>query len=84
MATSVLQEKFERVDELLERLGRIEESLEGAAKTVSMGRLEELAKGDPGEVQRLLFQSAESELEKVGRGLLEAREMKEAIEAEDA
>lgn len=83
LAISVPQEKFERVDELLERLGRIEESLESAAKTVSTGRLEELAKEDTEEAQRL-FQSAESELEKVGRGLLEAREMKEAIEAEDA
>lgn len=83
LATSVLQEKFERVDELIERLSRIEESLEGAAKTVSMDRLEELAKGETGEAQRL-FQSAESELEKVGRGLSEARKMKEAIEAEDA
>ena len=83
LVTSVHQEKFERVDELLQHLGRIEESLEGAAKTVSMGRLEELAKGDTEEAQRL-FQSVETELEKVGRGLLEAMKMKEAILAKDA
>jgi hypothetical protein len=83
LITSVPQEKFERVDELLECLRRIEESLEGVAKSVSTGRLEELARGDTGEAQRL-FQIAESELEKVGKDLLEVREMKEAIEAEDA
>ena len=51
LATSVPQEKFERDNELLERLGRIEESLEGASKTVSTGRLEELAKEDTEEAQ---------------------------------
>lgn len=83
LVTSMLEKTFERGDELLERLRGIEESLDGVAKTVSMDRLQELAKEDTVKVERL-FRSAESELEKLTRDVLEAKEMKEAIEVEDA
>ncbi len=79
---SLPQEKFEHIDEVIQRVSGIEESLENVAKTVSMDRLEELAKGESSEAQRL-FQSADSVLGGVISDLLEARRMMETIEGAD-
>ena len=73
---SLPQEKFEHIDEVIQRVSDIEESLENVAKTVSMDRLEELVKGESSEAQRL-FRSADFVLGGVATDLLKARKMME-------
>lgn len=79
---SLPQEKFEHLDEVIQRVNGIEESLENIAKTVSMDRLEQLAKGESSEAQRL-FRSVDSMLGGVESDLLGARKMMETIKEAD-
>ena len=79
---SLPQEKFEHIDGVIQRVSGIQESLENIAKTISMDRLEELAKGESSEAQRL-FRSADSVLGGVASDLLETKKMMETIEGAD-
>ena len=82
LLVSLPQEQFEHVDEVIERVSGIEESLEDIAKNISMGRLEELARGGLSEVQRL-FRNADSVLRGVASDMREATKMMEAIQGTD-
>ena len=79
---SLPQEQFEHVDEVIERVGGIEKSLENVAKTISMDRLEGLARGDLCEAQRQ-FRNADSVLGEVASNMREATKMIKAIEKTD-
>ncbi len=77
------QEKFELVDEILQRVSAIEESLENVGKTASTERLEELVKGGEagnGEEVQHVFESAEAVLERLGGDVLKVRRMIEVID----
>lgn len=82
LLVSLAQEKFEQIDEAIQRVSGIEESLENVAKTVCMKHLKELVKGDADQAQRI-FQSAESVLRGIASDLLEARRMMETLEGAD-
>ena len=77
------QDKFELVDEVLQRVSTIEVSLENAVQTVSTERLEELIKAEEGrngeEAQRV-FRSVENVLERVEGDVSKVRRMIEAIQ----
>ena len=79
---SLPQEQFEHVDEVIERVGGIEKSLENVAKTISMDRLEGLARGELSEAQRQ-FRNADSVLGEVASNMREATKMIKAIEKAD-
>ena len=79
---SLPQEQFEHVDEVIQRVSGIEESLENVAKTISMDRLKELAGGELNEVQRL-FQNADTVLGGIASDVRDAGKLMEAIEGTD-
>ena len=79
---SLPQEQFEHVDEVIQRVSGIEESLENVAKTISMDRLEEIAAGELNETQRL-FRNADSVLEGITGDMRAAAKLMEAIEGID-
>lgn len=76
------QGSFERIDEVIQRVSSILESVENAAKTVSMDRLKQLVKEEPSEVLQL-FKSADAGLEGVSSDLLEAQKMMETVQGAD-
>ena len=82
LLSSLSQGQFEQVDEIIQRVSSIEESLENVAKTISMDRLKEIAKEELNGAQRL-FQDAGFKLEGVARGMREAAKLMEAIEEID-
>ena len=82
LVNSLPQEKFEHIDEVLQRVSCIEESLDNVAKTVSIDRFQELAKGKPSEVQGQ-FECADPVLERLASDLLEARKVMERAEGGD-
>lgn len=73
-------EKFEELDEAMQLVGDIDESLEDVVQSISMDIVEDLAGGDWTEVQRR-FQHVESTLSDLGNKMGKATEMVEAIEA---
>ena len=80
LITTLPQEKFEDLDEVIQRVSGIEGSLEDVVRTISMDVLEELAGGDWTELRRRL-QNAKSALGDLANAMRKATKMVEGVEA---
>ena len=73
------QDKFETVNEVIDRIRNVEQGLDDVAADISVDRLQELTREKLIDVQ-MIFQMVDGVLQKAGRGMREATELLETIE----